>query len=286
MTQTQVVITGAGGLIGSYLLAYLQKQGYACSALSSHGGSRSLFGDPQKLEGYDVIIHLGAESISGLWTKKKKERIKKTRVESNKQLQQAIAQLSDKPKVVLIASAIGFYGDRQGEHVTESSDAGEGFLAEVCRELESVSSQSSVRTVYLRFGMILSNQGGMFKKIVSLCRTWLGGHFGRGDQLVNWLCLKEIGPIVETIIKTKEIKGPVNMVTPNPVAQKEFMKMIRDKLGVQALFSYPKWMVSLAPGNMAKELFFPSVYIEPTVLEKHGVPYLYPKIEQAIEDLL
>src|SRR3954471_11242032 len=256
-----VLISGASGLVGSALIPALVSRGArvirlvrhpveACSPeIEWHPGSRL---DPETLEGFDAVIHLAGENIFGRWTREKKISIRQSRVGGAQTLSDAIAGCQRAPRVLLSASAIGYYGSRADESLDEESSSGEGFLAEVAREWEDATSsarRAGVRVMNLRFGVILSRCGGALGKMLTPFRLGLGGRVGSGRQFMSWVALDDVVGAIYHALATPGLVGPVNAVAPNPVSNYEFTKTLGRVLRRPTLFPMPAFAARLAFGE-------------------------------------
>ena len=239
----KVLITGASGLIGSALQKSFTEKGYemllASRKESSDDGHiqwsiEEGFTNPEKLEGIDAVVHLAGESVNGLrWTDEKKKAIRDSRVFGTRSVVDAISKLKQKPKVLIAASAVGFYGERGDEEVTESSGAGDNFLAHVCKEWEAESRRAEdagIRTVLLRTGIVLSKDGGALATMLLPFKLGLGGVIGSGKQWMSWITLDDHIAAINYAIENENLRGAVNSVSPNPVQNEEFTKKLGDVL--------------------------------------------------------
>ena len=225
--MTRILISGASGLIGSALLPTLESHGHEVSRLVRQptGNGNEMQWDPMHevsgalVSGFDVVIHLSGESVAGRWTAEKKHRIRESRVVSTKNLSRALAKAERPPSTFICASAIGYYGNRGDEVLTEESPPGTGFLPEVCSEWEAATHVGSlgIRTVNLRFGIVLSRHGGALKEMLLPFRLGLGGKIGSGRQWYSWIHIDDVVSTVMHILAAPTIIGPVNITAPNPV---------------------------------------------------------------------
>jgi uncharacterized protein len=239
----------------------------------------------------DAVIHLAGESIAGLrWTRSKKKRILQSRVQGTRFLCQALTALAQPPKVLLTASAIGYYGNRPApEEVDETSGKGRGFLPDVVEAWEAAASEAGargIRVVHMRFGMVLSSTGGAFPKMLLPFRLGLGGRLGCGQQQVSWVLLEEIPDVVSHLLQTESCSGPVNVVTPNPVANRELTKAIAEVLRKPAPFPVPASLLRLALGQMGQELLLSGCRVLPRKLTESGYVFRYPEVRPALMHLL
>ncbi len=239
--------------------------------------------------GFDVVVHLSAESVSGRWTEEKKKRIRDSRVVSTENLAQALAQAEHRPKAFMCASAIGYYGSRGDEVLTEESASGDGFLPEVWREWESATSPAAnagIRTVNLRIGIVLSGEGGALKQVLLLFRLGLGGKIGSGHQWWSWIHIGDLVCAAGHILRTESVSGPVNMTAPNPVTNAEFTKTLAQVLHRPAIFSIPAFAARFAFGKFADEGLLASARVQPKKLTASGYQFRYSELCAALRSLL
>lgn len=303
----KVLVSGSSGLVGSELVETLRRSGREVvrlvrPATSSpvqephvtwQAGVDSTSGvDRRALEErgpFDAVVHLAGESIaSGRWTEEKKRRIRESRVRGTRALAEALVALDSPPRVVLSASAIGFYGDRGGEVLTESSPPGSGFLPDVCKEWEAATAPlgGGTRVVYLRTGIVLSKKGGALKKMLTPFRLGLGGRIGSGEQYMSWITLDDEIGAIEHVLATDGLRGPVNLVAPNPVTNAEFTKALGRALGRPAFLPLPAFAARLVLGEMADDLLLASARVEPQVLEATGYVFRHPTIDAGLRAAL
>ena len=242
------------------------------------------------LNGTDAVVHLAGDGIaSGRWTQSKKRAIKDSRVVGTRLLAETMSRLKKPPRVMVCASAIGFYGDRGPETLTEKSTEGSGFLAEVCQAWESATapaSQKGIRLVSLRFGIVLSPKGGALATMLFPFRMGVGGILGSGKQYMSWIALDDaIAAIAHTLDNTSLV-GPVNVVAPQAVTNQEFTKTLGRVLGRPTLFPMPAFAARLVFGEMADALLLSSSRVEPSVLTKSGFHFQWSDLESALRHLL
>jgi len=292
----RVVISGATGLIGSRLAIFLQEKDHRVDRLVRRLPPLELTEiawnpsqgriDAAALEGADAVVHLAGENIgAGRWTFERKDRILKSRVESTRLLCGALAGLQNKPRVLVSASAIGFYGDRGDEVVREDSSPGAGFLAEVCQAWEAATEparMAGIRVINARLGMVLAGEGGALAAMLPAFRFGLGGPMGSGKQFLSWVALSDLVRIIQFLIETESISGPVNAASPNPVTNAEFAKTLGRVLHRPALFRLPAPIIRLIFGEMGQALFLDGVRIAPAQLLAKGFQFLYPELEGAM----
>jgi uncharacterized protein (TIGR01777 family) len=246
--------------------------------------------DGQQLEGFDAVFHLAGESIaSGRWTDEKKRAIRDSRVKGTALLSETLAQLSQPPSVFVCASAIGYYGNRGDEVLTETSGPGNDFLASVCVEWEEATrpaAEKGIRTVNTRFGIILDGNGGALAKMLTPFRMGIGGRVGDGKQWMSWITLEDVVAGLKFMLLDTAARGPVNFVAPKPVTNAEFTRTLGRVLARPTFFPVPAFGVRLAFGEMADALLLSSQRVEPVVLEEKGFPFYWPTLEPALWNLL
>lgn len=292
----KVLITGASGLIGKALQRSLEEKGWEM-LLASRSEPKDAshiqwsvedgFNDPAKLEGIDAVVHLAGESVNGLrWTDEKKKAIRDSRVKGTRNVVDAISKLKHKPKVLVSASAIGFYGERGDEEVTESSAAGDTFLADVSKEWEAESRRAEdagIRTVLLRTGIVLSKDGGALGTMLLPFKMGVGGVVGSGKQWMSWISLDDHIAAINYVIENENIRGAVNSVSPHPVTNEEFTKTMGDVLYRPTFIPLPEFAVSMLMGEMGDELLLTSTKVLPKRLEDAGFNFEFPELKTALE---
>lgn len=286
------MITGCTGLVGSALIDSLFKNGHSiqCLKRDKTPGAHH-FWDTDSLpqdqnNGFDAIIHLAGENVAnGRWSKKKKEAILNSRLDGTRELIDYVSLLADRPKVFLCASAVGYYGNRGKEILDEKSGLGVGFLAEVCRQWEKETQRLTnlgIRIVNLRFGMILSPNGGALHKMVPPFKLGLGGVVGTGEQHISWVSIRDVVKIIDFAIKNELISGPVNVVSPIQTTNKELTKTLGKVLQRPTIFKVPATAARLIFGQMADEMLLTSCRVTPQKLMQAGYQY----IDQSLESVL
>jgi hypothetical protein len=244
---------------------------------------------PGVVSGFDAVIHLAGESIFGRWTAAKKAKIRESRVVGTLNLAQALAQAEEKPRVFVCGSAIGYYGNRGDELLSEESAPGRGFLAEVCQEWEEATTpavQADIRTAHLRTGIVLSPQGGALKAMLLPFKLGLGGRTGDGRQWMSWIDVRDMVGAIHHILKNDLIQGPVNMVAPKPVMNADFATTLAKVLSRPAIFPMPASAAKLVFGEMGEELLLGSQKVEPGRLISSGYPFRYRELKVSLEGLL
>jgi len=245
--------------------------------------------DESGLKGLDAVIHLAGENVIGRWTKRKKERIKDSRVIGTRLLSESLARLGDPPHVLVCASAIGYYGDRGEAVLDERLPPGEGFLSEVCREWEAAADparQKGIRVVHLRLGMVLSADGGALARMLPLFRIGLGGRIGGGDQYWSPIAIDDVLGAIMHVIGTEGLEGAVNAVAPNPVTNSEFAETLGRVLSRPTLASTPAFVARLLLGEAADEFLLTSTRVVPRRLLETGYRFQFPELEGALHHVL
>ena len=306
----RVLISGASGPIGTALLASFEPQSTQIVRLvrgrAQNAGQVSWDPlaplSPTAVSGFDAVVHLAGESVVGRWTNEKKSAIRDSRVLGTRHLSAALAQSEAKPRVLVCASAIGLYGSRGDELLREESPAGQGFLAEVCREWEDASriaAEAGIRTVNIRIGLVLSAKGRALANMLMPFKLGLGGRIGSGQQWWSWIHVDDIVGGIHHAIGTESVagpvsglgkgpvSGPVNLVAPNPVRNAEFTKVLASVLGRPAFFPVPEFALRLAFGKTAaEELLLASQRVEPGKLGASGYTFRFRELRQALENLV
>jgi uncharacterized protein (TIGR01777 family) len=276
----RILISGATGFIGSALVKHLQDAGHTVVRLVRDAHHAGILWDPYKktidrsrLEGFDAVVNLSGESINGRWTASKKKKIVDSRVEAGRFLADCLTKLQNPPKAYISASAIGYYGDRADEELTESSKPGNDFLAEVCIKWEAEAkpiADAGIRVAHIRTGLVLSPDGGALEKLLLPFKLGLGGPVGSGRQWWSWVAFSDIIKIYEFAITNDGVSGPVNAVAPNAVRNKEFVKTLGKALHRPAFMPLPSVAVKLIFGEMGDGLLLGSQHVMPKVLETKG----------------
>jgi uncharacterized protein (TIGR01777 family) len=241
------------------------------------------------VSGFDAVVHLAGESIVGRWTEAKKRRIRESRVQGTRNLAEAFAAAPLRPPLLVSASAIGYYGDRADETLREDSSSGDGFLPEVCREWEVAAepaAKAGIRTVQMRFGLVLSASGGALQKMLLPFRMGVGGNMGTGRQWWSWVDIDDLVGAVQHVIKTEALQGPVNVVAPTPVRNAEFTKALASVLSRPAIFPMPAFAARLVFGQMGDELLLASQRVEPVKLTASGYVFQKPDLRAALKAIL
>lgn len=297
----KVLISGASGLIGKALQKALNESGNEVFTLVRNRkevSPNAIFWDPKNnlvdnalLEDFDAIVNLSGEGIAaGRWTVDRKKAILDSRIDSTKTLVDALIHLNHPPKVLINASAVGYYGDRGEEICTEETGSGSGFLADVCRQWEAVAMpavQHGIRTVFLRFGVVLSADGGAFARMLPFFKLGVGGKLGSGEQYMSWISIDDLVGIIIFAINHENVRGPVNTVAPAPVKNSEFTDVLGKALNRPTVLTIPAFMLRFLLGNeMADEVLLGSTRAEPKQITQSGYLFKHPDLESAVNYLL
>lgn len=294
----RILISGATGLVGSALTAQAKAGGHQVSRLTRSPKADNDVGwdpaagqiDAAQLEGHDAVVHLAGESIAnGRWTSAKKSRIRDSRVQGTQLLCQTLAQLDSRPTVLVSASAIGFYGDRGDEKLDENSSAGNLFLSEVCQQWESATSPASevgIRVANARLGVVLSTKGGALAQMLTPFRLGVGGVVGSGNQYMSWISLTDVVSALLHALHHEALVGPVNLVAPNPVTNREFTKALGHALRRPTVLPMPAFAARLVFGQMADELLLASTRVVPDRLLESGFEFTHREIAPALQAIL
>ncbi len=293
-----ILISGSSGLVGSALVPALVagahkvmrlvRQQPAAGTPEIHWDPAGTL-DPAALDGFDAVIHLAGESIAARWTPARKARIRDSRVQGTRTVATAMAKCARPPGILICASAVGYYGDRGEEILTEASPPGTGFLAETCREWEAASAAAlavGVRVVPLRFGIILSKNGGALKMMLPPFRLGLGGRLGSGRQYMSWISIEDVVGVIQHALTNESLKGPANAVSPVTVTNAEFTQTLGRVLGRPTILPVPTLAVRTLFGEMGRELLLASQGVLPERLRQSGYSFRHPELEQALRALL
>jgi uncharacterized protein (TIGR01777 family) len=287
-----VLVTGSHGLIGTALVQALKLGGHnvrpAVRGETWDIPARRF--DRSALDGIDAVVHLAGEGIGARrWSKAQKARIMSSRVDGTALLADAIAACDAPPRVLVSGSAVGFYGERGDEELTEGSGPGDDFLSEVCQAWEAATapaSEAGVRVVHLRTGIVLSGRGGALKKQLPLFRVGLGGRLGSGRQWLSWVSLHdEVGAILHAL-RSDDLSGPVNATAPNPVTNAELTAALGKALRRPARLPVPRAALSVVLGREMASSLTASQRVKPACLQAHGYRFKHPELPAALEAAL
>jgi uncharacterized protein (TIGR01777 family) len=296
----KILITGSTGLVGSRLAESLKSKGHGIVRLvrsTPKDSATEVYWNPEQgtlnateLEGLDAVVHLAGENVAeGRWTDEKKRRIRESRIKGTTLLSETLAKLKQKPEVLVSASAVGFYGSRGDEILDEQSASGSDFLAGVCREWELATqpaASAGVRVVNLRFGVILSGEGGALPKMLFPFRMGVGGKLGSGQQYISWIAIDDAVGAIEHALTNNSLRGPVNVVAPMAVTNYEFTKTLGHVLSRPTIFPVPAFAARLVFGEMADATLLSSQRAEPVRLKESGYTFKFPELEGALKHVL
>jgi len=288
----RIAVTGSSGLVGSALVPSLLSAGHEVVRLKRpeqwDPDRRTI--DASVFSHADAVVHLAGENIaSGRWTAARKQQILDSRVNGTKLIAETISRIDPPPRVLVSASATGYYGDRGSEVLREESPSGNGFLAEVCRQWEAATAAATrqgVRVVYLRTGLVLSPHGGAIGKMLFPFKLGVGGKIGSGNQYWSWISLDDVCGAIVHCMQASGLHGPVNTVSPAPVTNFEFTKILGRVLGRPTIFPLPAFAARLAFGEMGDALLLASARVEPTKLVASRFVFKHKELEPTLRYLL
>jgi len=286
----KILITGASGLIGSKLNSFLTEKGHTVISfrLRSNSNENELL-QVLDAQAVDAIINLSGQSVASRWTKEKMDEIRASRLESSKILYQALAKTSHRPRVLIGASAIGYYGNRGSEILDEKSAKGAGFLAELASDWEQIENEANslgIRVVNLRIGMVLSKDGGALGKMLLPFELGAGGAIGNGKQYMSWVDIDDVVGAINHALSNTSIAGPVNAVAPYPVTNKEFTKTLGKVLKRPTLLPIPSFGLRMLFGSMADELLIGGQKVIPSKLQASDYKFEYGDLESSLRHVL
>jgi uncharacterized protein len=291
-TKLKILIAGGSGFTGSHLTSFLETAGHQVLLLSRKKGS-SLYWDPQreeisldKLENFDAVINLSGENIATFWTKEKKKRLFESRVNTTRFLVSSLNSLKSPPKVLLSASAIGFYGDNKEKILDENAPKGEGFLSDLCTAWEKEALNFKGRTAIMRFGAVLSPDGGALKRLLPAFKAGLGGPLGSGEQVLSWISIDDLLYQLYHLLMMPTLEGIFNFSTPNPVTNRQFSSLLAKQLHRPAYCKVPAALLKSLYGRMAEETLLASTKAMPDRLLQSGAHFAFPDLKSALSHLL
>jgi len=297
--SANVLVTGASGFVGRAVVAHLAKSGHRVVPLrraAAAGNETGPTWNPQagqiRLESagqLDAVVHLAGENIAQRWTAAAKVRIRASRVDATRLLCEALARSPQPPRVMVCASATGFYGDRGDEVLDERSRPGSGFLAEICQAWEAAAEparRAGIRVVHLRLGIVLARHGGALAKMLPAFRLGLGGRLGSGRQYWSWIALEDLLRVIEFALVESALSGPVNAVSPEPITNAAFTRALGRALRRPAFLPLPAFAVTLLFGQMGREALLGSARVRPARLLESGFAFRFPELTAAFEHLL
>jgi hypothetical protein len=307
-----ILMTGATGLVGTALVKTFTAEGHTVYRLTRADSAKASvqqagvfdlpwnpstgeIGDASRSDpvqvpvDVDAVINLaGAPIVGGRWTKERKALLRSSRVDTTRGLASAIAKMKKRPGVLISASAIGYYGDRGDELVTEESAPGTDFLAKLAQEWENEAVKAEglgVRVVLLRFGIILAKEGGALPQMMAPIKIGLGGALGSGWQWTSWIALQDVVAIIQEALRNDMWRGPINLVAPNAMRNADFTKVLAKIMHRPAMLGAPAFVLRMAMGEMA-EVLLGGVHVAPRELEKHGYRFIYAHLDEALRAIL
>lgn len=292
----KIAVTGSTGLVGSALVAHLESSGHVVKRIvrrRDSADSDSVYWDPEagmievdKLAGLDAAVHLAGENIAKRrWSKRQKARILESRVNGTRLLSATVAGLDPKPEVMVCASAMGYYGDRCDEILTEDSGSGELFLSRVVRDWEAATTPAAdagIRVVNLRLGLVVSGAGGAIRQMMLPFKLGLGGRVGSGRQWVSWIAMADLVRLIQHCLADRSLRGAVNAASPNPVTNRDLAQTLAKVLHRPAIMPLPSFAVRAALGQMGEELLLSSARLSPVKLVASGFEFHSPDLESAL----
>jgi uncharacterized protein (TIGR01777 family) len=294
-----IVIAGASGLLGQALIPFLQTQGHHVTRLvrRAPASNDELYWNPEAgelaagaLDGVDALINLSGENVAaGRWTDRRRDGIFKSRMDATRTLVTAMQRMRRKPESLISASAVGFYGDRADEILTERSTIGHGFLPEVCLAWETHAEGAAkigVRTALMRLGVVLSPAGGALAKLLPLFRAGAGGPVGGGRQWMSWVAIDDVLGAIHHALQNPEAHGPINVVAPQPVTNREFTQVLANVLRRPAVIPVPRLALRTLFGEMADATLLSSGRAVPERLLELGYEFRHPQLEWALRHVL
>jgi len=296
----RILVTGSSGLVGTALLSHLKAEGddvlrlvrgdrpVAPTEIRWNAGEDAI--DEEGLEGLDEVVHLAGENLAdGRWTRARKDRIWRSRVEGTLLLAEALARRRAKPRVLVSASATGYYGDRGDAPLDESSGPGSGFLARLCEAWEGATepaARAGIRVIHLRTGVVLSSAGGALPKMLPAFQLGLGGPLGSGAQYLPWIALDDLIRVIHVAIAKETLRGPLNAVAPSPATNREFALALGRVLHRPAGFPVPAFLLRILVGELADEGLLASQRVMPARLLATGFSFRHPELVEALRHAL
>lgn len=296
----KILVTGATGLVGAALVPALEGNGHEVFNVSRKAPvtDHDIQWDPYegfsdeeaaKLEGVDAVVHLAGESIAEYWSEEKKKRLRESRVKGTETLVDALKGLKSPPKIFICASAVGYYGSRGDEELSEASAPGEGFLPDICVDWEAEALKAEdfgARVVLPRIGIVLAKEGGALAKMLTPFSFGLGGTVGSGGQWMSWIALSDLVRLLQFLINNDRMKGPVNATSPNPVTNEAFTSALGKALNRPTFIPVPGFGVKLLFGEMGERLLLEGSRVIPAKLLETGFKFDFPEVEQALKAIL
>ena len=297
----KILISGATGLVGRHLVPFLKENNHEVFALVRQSpknereiqwNSETGFSETElaKLENFDAVVHLAGAGIADeRWTKERKRIIRESRIIGTRVLVDGLSKLENPPPVLVSASAVGYYGDRKDDVLTENSPPGNDFLSGVCLEWEREAQRAAnfaSRVVRLRIGIVLSTEGGALKEMIQPFKMGVGGRVGKGNQFVSWIHMRDLIRVVQFALENKNLTDAVNATAPNPVKNSEFAQKLGEALHRPSLVSVPEFALRMMYGELADALLLSSARVLPEKLLINNFQFQFERIEDALRDLL
>ena len=287
----KIAMTGATGLIGKSLSAFLEAEGHEIIRLQrpEDFDIQNRYIERHRLEGIDVMVHLAGLNLAAQkWTAEFKQELWDSRVTGTELVAQGLARLDKKPHSLIMASAVGYYGPGYGHVFTEDDGPGEGFLAQLCREWESaadLAEEAGIRVVKARLGVVLAREGGALEKMRTPFKLGLGGPIGSGKQAFPWIHLDDAVQALSLLLRNQEFEGPVNLVAPQHLSQKEFAKALGKAMRRPAFLPLPAFAARMVLGEMADEAILVGQTVEPASLKESGFQWKYKAVDEALREI-
>ncbi len=296
----KILISGASGLVGKYLIPTLIAKGHEVhklvrktpqSADEIQWDAETGFSETEqaKLERFDAVVHLAGDNVaSENWSDEKKRKIKESRTVGTRVLVDALKALKNPPKHFISASAIGFYGNRGDEILNEEAEPGTGFLPEVCTawEAEIVKAGAFARVAYLRIGVVLAKEGGALEKMLTPFKFGVGGTIGSGKQYMSWIALDDLVKMFHFVLENENLSDAFNAVAPNPVNNEEFTKTLGKVLGRPTFLPVPEFAIKTLFGEMGETLILEGARVVPQKMQNAGFEFDFLRLEDAIKHVL
>jgi uncharacterized protein (TIGR01777 family) len=293
----KILISGATGLVGKHLIPTLEAKGHEIFSLvrKAPKNDREIQWDAEtglneneqgRLEDFDAVIHLAGEPIAQTWTKEKKRALRESRVQGTKNLVNALGKTMNPPKHFISASAIGYYGNREDEILTEESAPGEGFLPEMCAAWEAEARKAAdfgARVVFLRTGIALSKDGGALAQMLTPFSFGVGGVVGSGKQWMSWIELEDLISVINFTLENERARGAINATAPNPATNEKFTKTLGEVLNRPTFIPIPEFGVKFMFGEMGETLLLQGSRVLPKKLEDLGFTFKYPELKEALQ---
>lgn len=281
----KIAVTGASGFVGRRVCELARARGHETVAIGRTSGDRlwDPAAGPAPVDGVDAVIHLAGEPVAGRWTRAKKARIRESRVLGTRRVVEGLR--TSRARVLVSASAVGYYGDRGDEELTEESLPGSGFLADVCREWEAEARGAGVRSVIVRIGLVLGAHGGALGRMLAPFALGLGGRLGSGLQWMSWIHLDDLAALFLHAAEEEEVSGPLLGTSPNPVRNLDFTETLGRVLGRWTILPLPGWAARLLFGEAA-DLFLSSQRCRAARTLRSGFSFSHPDLEPALREIL